>query len=163
MGDIIRLAHADDADRVLHLCLRARDYIQLETGKGPDAAYVQETMTDAPPGVPPEQVWCWGYKRADGMLDGIATCLKGYYDPNDWYLGLLLLDPGARGQGLGAQMARHIIAQARADNAPCLRIAVLDANPRARAFWERLGFLNEKSTTAGDGNLRHVHRLALSA
>ncbi len=161
MGDITRLTFPKDAEGVLHLCLRARDYIELETGKGPDADYVHETMTDAPPGVPPDHIWCWGYTRNDGMLNGIATCLKGFYGPRDWYLGLLLLDPAARGQSLGTQMANHVITKARNDNATCLRIAVLDANPRARIFWERLGFIHEKSTSAGDGNLRHVHRLAL--
>mmetsp|Transcript_27666 Transcript_27666/g.51414 ORF Transcript_27666/g.51414 Transcript_27666/m.51414 type:complete len:279 (-) Transcript_27666:2478-3314(-) len=162
MGDLALLKYPDDTDRALHLCLRARDYIQLETGKGPDAGYVFETMTDAPSGVPPENVWCWGHTRPDGMLDGIATCLKGFYDADDWYLGLLLLDPAVRGQGLGADMVRHVIAQAHADNANCLRVAVLDANPRARTFWERQRFSYEKSTVAGDGNLRHVLRLALN-
>lgn len=158
MVEIVALSYPQDADPVLHLCLRARDYVALESGKGPDAGYVQNTMTEAPPEVPPEQIWCWGAKRDDGMLDGIATCLKGYYDPDDWYLGLLLLDPATRGQGLGARMAAHVVAQARADGGSCLRVAVLDANPRARIFWERQRFFAEKSTTREDGSLRHVLR-----
>ncbi|WP_299048919.1 GNAT family N-acetyltransferase [uncultured Tateyamaria sp.] len=160
MAEVVRLHWPADGARVLDLCQRARDYVRLETGQDPDMAYVQETMTDAPPGVPPDQVWCWGYSTG-GPLDAIATCLKGYYEPNDWYLGLLLLDPKARGAGLGQQMATHVIAQARADAATCLRIAVLDANPRARTFWTRLGFGHEKSSTGGDGHLRHVHRMPL--
>jgi len=162
MGEIAALNYPKDADRVLNLCLRARDYVELETGNGPDTAYVRETMTDAPPGVPPDQQWCWGHSDANGTLSGFATCLKGFYAADDWYLGLLLLDPTARSAGLGTLMAHHVIAQARADNAPCLRIAVLDANPRGRAFWERLGFCPEKSTTKGDGHLRHVLRLNLT-
>lgn len=157
MAEIIPLRWPADHERVLHLCLRARDYIELETGAGPDMAYVQETMTDAPNGVPPDQVWCWGAQEGD-TLAGIATCLKGFYGPDDWYLGLLLLDPAARGRGLGAQMLAHVTDQARADRVACLRIAVLDANPRGRAFWARHGFTHEKSTTAGDGQLRHVHK-----
>jgi ribosomal protein S18 acetylase RimI-like enzyme len=160
MARITALRWPDDADRVLHLCLRAQDYVTLETGKAPDMAYVQETMTEAPTGIPPEQIWCWG-ATDNGTLSGIVTCLKGYYEPGDWYLGLLLLDPAARGAGLGAHMARHVIAQARADRAACLRIAVLDANPRGRAFWIAQGFAHEKSTNAGDGQVRHVHRLPL--
>ena len=162
MAEFAPLTYPKDAERVLHLCLRARDYVKLETGHGPDAAYVHEAMTEAPPGVPPNEVWCWGYHGSHGGLDGIATCLKGFYETNEWYLGLLLIDPGARGDGLGTKMARHIIAQACADNATCLRIAVLDANPRARIFWERLRFFYEKSSTDGDGSLRHVLRLDLA-
>lgn len=158
MAEMVRLDWPGDGARVLDLCKRASDYIRLETGQDPDMAYVEETLTDAPPGVPPDQLWCWGH-ASDGTLDGIATCLKGFYGANDWYLGLLLLDPAARGTGLGARMARHVMAQAQADNAACLRIAVLDTNPRGRAFWERLGFVHEKSSSGGDGQLRHVHRL----
>ncbi|WP_299374216.1 GNAT family N-acetyltransferase [uncultured Tateyamaria sp.] len=160
MAEIVPLTWPTDGDRVLHLCLRARDYIALETGTGPDIAYVEEAMTDAPPIVPPNQIWIWG-AQAGGTLTGIATCLKGYYAPDDWYLGLLLLDPAARGRGLGAQMVAHVSDQARADGGTCLRISVLDANPRGRAFWVRQGFAHEKSTTAGDGQLRHVHRYDL--
>ena len=162
MAEVIPLSFPQDAERVLHLCLRARDYIELETGKDPDADYVHGAMTERPPGVSSDQVWCWAHARPDGVLNGIATYLKGFYGPDEWYLGLLLLDPAARGAGLGAHMARHIIAQARADNARCLRISVLDANPRARIFWERLRFFYEKSSTGGDGNLRHVLRLDLT-
>ena len=161
MAEIIPLGWPADSQRVLHLCQRARDYILLETGAEPDMDYVRETMTDAPPSVPPDQIWCWGHARPDGSIDAIATCLKGYYEAEDWYLGLLLLDPAARGKGLGEHMAQHVIDQATRGDAACLRIAVLDANPRARMFWERLGFAYEKSTSAGDGHLRHVHRLAL--
>lgn len=162
MADIVPLHWPDDADRVLDLCLRASDYVALETATAPDAAYVRTTMTDAPPGVPADQVWCWGARRANRMLDGVATCLKGYYLPDDWYLGLLLLDPAIRGRGLGRSLARHVMAQARSGSASCLRIAVLDINPRARVFWERLGFAHEKSVRGPDGHLRHVHRMPMN-
>lgn len=161
MAELIALTYPQDAERVLHLCLKARDFVELETGGGPDVDYVHEIMTEAPPGVPLEHLWCWSHTDANGMLDGIVTCLKGFYGPDEWYLGLLLLDPAARGAGLGTLMARRVIAQARADNATCLRIAVLDVNPRACTFWERLKFSYEKSTSEGDGKLRHVLRLDL--
>lgn len=161
MAEIVPLVWPDDGLRVLDLCQRASDYVLLDTGRAPDMAYVESEMTDAPATVPRDQIWCWGHAQNNGTLDAMATCLKGYYDPDDWYLGLLLLDPAARGAGLGEHMARHVIAQAKADDAACLRIAVLDSNPRARTFWVRHGFEHETSTTRGDGQLRHVHRLPL--
>ncbi|MEX0310830.1 MAG: GNAT family N-acetyltransferase [Tateyamaria sp.] len=160
MAEVIALQWPDDGPRVLDLCQRASDYVMLDTGQAPDLAYVESEMTHAPPSVPPDQIWCWGATRSDGSLDAIATCLKGYYEPDDWYLGLLLLDPAARDAGLGARMAQHVIAQATEDGGACLRIAVLDNNPRARRFWERLGFAYEKTTTSDD-HVRHVHRLPL--
>ncbi len=159
MADLIPLYWPEDGARVLHLLKRARDYVEFETGDAPDMDYVRETMTDAPPQVPADQVWCWGHSGTNGVLDGIATCLKGYYEADEWYLGLLLLDPSARDSGLGSRMAHHVIDQARSDNAACLRVAILDTNTRARRFWMRLNFAPEKSTAVGDGQLRHVHKL----
>lgn len=161
MAEITALTYPDDSARVLSLCHLANDYVRLETGKDPDSDYVQETMTDAPPNVSPDHVWCWGHSAADRSLDALATCLKGFYAPNEWYLGLLLVAKSARNMGLGTRMAQHVINQARGDTATCLRVAVLDRNPRARSFWQRLNFVHEKSTTDGDGQLRHVHRLPL--
>ena len=161
MAEIVALSWPDDGAAVLDLCRRAADYVRLEKGADPDMDYVQVEMTDAPQNVQPEHLWCWGYQHTDGQIDGIATCLKGFYRKQDWYLGLLLMAPTARGNGLGAQLAHHVIAQARSDAADCLRVAVLDTNPRARVFWERLGFAHEKSTSQGDGQMRHVHRLPL--
>ncbi|MEP1353392.1 MAG: GNAT family N-acetyltransferase [Tateyamaria sp.] len=161
MAEITALAYPEDSARVLDLCQRTNDYVRLETGKDPDGNYVRENMTDAPPNVSPDHVWCWGHSAADKSLDAVATCLKGFYAPNEWYLGLLLVAKSARNTGLGKRMAQHVIDQARSDAATCLRIAVLDSNPRARNFWHRLNFAHEKSTTGGDGQLRHVHRLPL--
>ena len=134
MDDTTLLHWPADGARVLSLCELARDFVELETGDAPDMAYVKETMTDVPPSVPKGQYWCWGHTGANGALDGIATCLKGYYAANDWYLGLLLLAPAARGAGLGRRMTQHIITQARRENATCLRVAILDTNTRARRF-----------------------------
>jgi len=161
MDEITALHWPADGGPVLDLCKRASDYVRLETGGDPDMAYVVQTMTEAPDSIPPEYIWCWGHSGKDGALDGIATCLKGFYRADDWYLGLLLIAPEARGQGLGARMVQHVIAQARAEEGTCLRVAVLDTNPRARAFWTRLGLAHEKSTSQGDGRMRHIHRLPL--
>ena len=159
MGEITALTYPNDSASVLDLCQRAEDYVRLETGAPPDHDYVRETMTDAPQSVPPHHVWCWGYASANSSLDALATCLKGFYAPDDWYLGLLLVARAARGLGLGTRTAQHVIDQARSDGATCLRIAVLDSNPRAHSFWQGLNFAHEKSTTDGDGQVRHVHRL----
>jgi len=159
MAEITALTYPEDSARVLDLCRRANDYVRLETGRDPDGAYVHETMTDATPNVASNHIWCWGHSAEDRSLDVMTTCLKGFYAPSDWYLGLLLVAKDARNTGLGTRMVQHVINQACSDGAACLRIAVLDSNPRARSFWQRLNFAHKKSTTGGDGQLRHVHRL----
>jgi ribosomal protein S18 acetylase RimI-like enzyme len=157
---IIALDAEADFARVRDLCQRASDYVQLEEGHVPDDAYVRKTLTDAPPSCGPDDIFLHGVERPNGSLAGICTSIRHFYERDEWYMGLLMLDPVERGSGLGRRVADHIIAQARADNAPCIRIAVLDANPRGRKFWESLGFTHEKSVQSDD-HLRHVLKLEL--
>jgi GNAT superfamily N-acetyltransferase len=92
-------------------------------------------------------------------LAGIATYLRHFYERNQWYMGLMILDPSERGQNLGRRTAEHVFAQARSEGGTLIRIAVLDANPRGRKFWEGLGFKFERTVPADqndDGQERHV-------
>jgi GNAT superfamily N-acetyltransferase len=46
----------------------------------------------------------------------------------------------ARGRGLGPQFLAHVERAVVARGARRLYLAVLDGNPRARAFWGKMGF-----------------------
>jgi GNAT superfamily N-acetyltransferase len=76
----------------------------------------------------------------DGHLVGLAELSFGYPAPGDAYLGLMLLLPKIRGQGVGRTFLAEVENIARGQGAPSLYLAVLDANPRGRAFWLREGF-----------------------
>jgi len=70
----------------------------------------------------------------------VAELSYGFPDPSDAYLGLMLLGPWAQGKGHGRSFLAHVEALARKRHAARLFLAVLDVNPRGRAFWEREGF-----------------------
>lgn len=152
-----------DRAAVAGLYARAADYVRLESGADPDEATVSAFFTGTPPGGDPAASAKLGLFDADGALAGIADLGFGFPEPDDAFLGLLLLDPARRGHGLGPLLLAAAIARARARGAPRLLVAVLDANPRGRAFWEREGFRHV--LTRHDlrfGAKRHtVHRLAL--
>ena len=159
---IVALDPEADHARLMDLARRAVDYVRLESAREPDDAWVYETTRDAPPQVPPEDVLLFGLERADGTLAGWLGALRGFYAPGEWYVGLLLLDPAARGQGEGARLFGHLREMARAEGARLLRIAVLEANPRGRRFWEREGFTRLAKSVAGeDGHTRHVLEMDL--
>jgi GNAT superfamily N-acetyltransferase len=89
-------------------------------------------------------------------LLGILGVVFGYPDANDSYIGLLLLAPQARGSGVGGQALAHATALARARGSTRQLVAVLDNNPKGRAFWDREGFALEKSfPPTKDGHTRH--------
>ena len=157
---VVDLDPEADFARVKDLCLRAADYVRLESGRAPDDEFVTATLIDAPPQCGAGDVFLRGIEWPDGRLAGIATNIRHHYEHGEWYIGLLMLNPSERGLGLGKFVAKQVIDEARKDAAPCIRIAVLDRNPKGRKFWQSLGFRLEKSVQ-GDDHLRHVLKLEL--
>ena len=58
----------------------------------------------------------------------------------EFFLGNLKLLPRVQDRGLGTDVLRDILAIAARENLP-VRLQVLEANVRARRFYERLGFI----------------------
>ena len=139
MTGIRPLSPATDRDRVADLYARAADYVLLETGTAPTPAMADDFFADVPPGGDPAESAKLGLFDGEALV-GVADLAFGWPEPRDAYLGTMILAPAARGRGLGPVFLRAVEAEARARHAPRLLLAVLDDNPRARAFWERHGF-----------------------
>jgi GNAT superfamily N-acetyltransferase len=128
-----------DLAAVADLYRRAADFWQLTDRRLPDLAKARAFFTDTPPGCDPAASHRLGLFR-DDLLIGVAELSIGWPGPGDPFLGLQLLAPEARGQGLGTAFLAEIEARARATGARSLYLAVLQENTRGRAFWERHGF-----------------------
>ncbi|PLL14084.1 GNAT family N-acetyltransferase [Tabrizicola sp. TH137] len=135
----------------------AADYWHLADGAAPGPQAAADFFTDCPPGCDPAASHRLGLFH-EGRLSGLAELSFGFPEPGDAYLGLMILAPRLRGQGLGAGFLAHVETLARAANAPTLYLGVIEANPRGRAFWERHGFRPTGITQQDDRNL--THRLA---
>ncbi len=83
-------------------------------------------------------------EQADGSTCGVALFSPVYSTVRGKagaYVSDLWVAEAARGQGLGARLLAQVLAQGGRDwGAAFLRLAVYDDNPRARDFYERLGF-----------------------
>ncbi|MER5530662.1 GNAT family N-acetyltransferase [Streptomyces sp. NPDC002677] len=80
--------------------------------------------------------------RAEGRLVGMAVTLARHPDPADpdpW-IGLLMVDAGARARGYGRRIAEGVEERFRAAGRDALRLAVLENNPKGLAFWTALGY-----------------------
>lgn len=149
-----------DRARLTAFFVGVADYIQLERGTAPGPELMDEFFGDAPPGCDPAASARLGLFGA-GQLLGIAEMGFGYPKPEDAYLGLMLLHPEARGGGKGACLLRHLEDLARSRGMTRIALAVLEINPRGRAFWEREGFrleLANREVVLGRVT-RIVHRL----
>lgn len=159
---LVPLHPAHDLGAVGSIYRRAADYLALESGLTPDAA-ARAFFEERPP-ASTEPPLKFGVRGSGDTLVAIGDLAFGYPEADDAYLGLLLLVPEARGEGLGQAILTEVKKLARLHRASRLLIGVLDANERARTFWERQGFeLNRTSGPHALGNRRHVvHRFALS-
>ncbi len=136
---IREMAAGPDTDLIEALYAEAADYWLLADRTQPDRAKAEAFFTDTPPGADPVLSRRLGLFVA-GHLSGVAELSFGFPEPGDAYLGLMILAPRLRGQGFGHRLLAEIEGRARGAGARCLYLAVLDENPRGRAFWEREGF-----------------------
>ncbi|MFB6770857.1 MULTISPECIES: GNAT family N-acetyltransferase [unclassified Streptomyces] len=80
--------------------------------------------------------------RDAGRLTGVAITLARHPDPADpdpW-IGLLMVDAELRRRGHGRRLASLVEERLRATGRTAVRLAVLDADPGALAFWTALGY-----------------------
>lgn len=160
-GPVIRsLTRPADLVPIAALLTEAADYYLLAEGAVPGPKAAEAFFTDCPPGCDPALSHRLGLFLND-RLAGLAELSFGFPTAADAYLGLMILSPAARGQGLGRSFLAHIESLARAAGSPRLYLAVLQANPRGWAFWTREGFQpTGVSRVDNEHGLNHViHRL----
>jgi len=114
-----------------------------------------------------------GYTRSDEVIyrafrgsrpAGYAEVLRGYAHKGQWIVGIVLVDPTMRSGGIGHDIVRAIVADARACGVESLAAGVIVARERSLAFWSREGFTTEVSRRpiVVGGKKTHVVRLEFS-
>ncbi|MFF0432730.1 GNAT family N-acetyltransferase [Streptomyces sp. NPDC004327] len=80
--------------------------------------------------------------RSAGRLVAVAVTLGRHPDPAqpDPWLGLLMVHAEEQHAGHGRRLAAYVEERFRAEGRQGLRLAVLENNPRALAFWTSLGY-----------------------
>lgn len=148
-----------DRAEVVALFQQAADFVALIEGVEPGPRQAEDFFADVPPGGDLGRSQKLGL--FEGRLLGIVDLAFGFPEPEDAFLGLMLLTPEARGRGLGPVFLAEVEARARAEGAPRLLLGVVDENRRGRAFWERMGFrrcLTRPDVPVGE-KIHTIHRL----
>ncbi len=116
------------------------DYFVHAQGEAAPADAALAEFDDRPDGVPAEAKLVVGSLQPDGTCAAMIEGLRDYPLAGVWYLGLMLVRPALRSQGLGAALVRQFEDIACAAGAGEIRLCVFDTRPRSRAFWERNGY-----------------------
>lgn len=77
---------------------------------------------------------CFVAERGGQVAGTVATII---YEGRLAWIGMVLVDPGFRGQGIGTALLAHAVAYLDARRIPCIK---LDATPQGQPLYERLGF-----------------------
>jgi ribosomal protein S18 acetylase RimI-like enzyme len=146
-----------DAPILRALGERCLEHIELHYGSPPDPAQmIRELLSDLPPDKTLADKFGMGVFDGAGRLVGGIDVIRDYPEPHEWYLGLMVLDPDHRNQGLGARLIAALAGWLRQHEAAYLRLAVSEHNAAGQRFWTRLGFQPVKQVIAEFGNKQSV-------
>ncbi len=134
-----------DALAIYDLYRRCDDYFLVQDGQNASLSDADSLFSDVPSSKTSDDqfiVGCWQQSK----LFALGAVLTGYPEIDDWYIGLLLIDPSMRSQGHGQRLFSAIERCAAEDGARRLFVNVLVRNQAALSFWKRLGFAEVGAT-----------------
>lgn len=147
----------EDAPIIRELGQRCLEHLELHYGSPADPAQmIRDLLTDLPPGKTLGDKFGMGVFDGSDRLVGAIDVIRDYPEPREWYLGLLVLEPGQRNQGLGAKLMDALTLWLRQWDAAYLRLAVSEHNAAGQRFWKRGGFEPVKQVLAEFGNKKSV-------
>jgi GNAT superfamily N-acetyltransferase len=151
------LIKAGDQAELQSLLEKCADYSLLVTGSSPKPSAAVSLLADCPPGKTLIDKSVIGIFDEEQVLIGVLDVVHDYPTQDDWWLGLLLLDPSQRKKGLGKRIYQSFEHWVGQQGARRIYLGVIEENQKAFRFWQRLDFeIIETQTSRQFGKLSHV-------
>lgn len=130
-----------DLPALQDLLERCADFVTLDEGEPPGPGAAAEALAALPPGHSAADQFLFGLRHpGEARLVGMIGLLRGYPTRGEWWIGTFMLEPAARGHGLGAAIIADLDGWLRAGGCARVYLAVLERNPDALRFWQRVGY-----------------------
>lgn len=133
----------ENARRAQRIFEAAPTYERLVSDKdvSPDAG--EEFFTGLPPGRTLDDKACF-IIRCDDVDVGVIDCIRGWREVGFAHIGLFLIAESHHGRGIGTTAMRELEVRLMRTwpEAHTLRIAVIENNLVAFAFWKKLGYVD---------------------
>ena len=139
-GYTLRWLKPDDAGILQQLFDRCPDYAEIVEGEGVSPTAAEELFQSLPPGGSFSNKLVAGIFRRGGEIGGVLEGMRHYPEENIWWIGLLLLAPDMRNQGVGRTLLEAFIDFARGNAGKAVMLGVVEDNTRAYRFWSKNGF-----------------------
>jgi len=139
-GYSVRQLSIEDSRAIQKLYEKCLDYMLLVDGHpaGPNAG--EEEFQDVPPGRSPDDKLLFGIVNQQNDLVGLLDVLRRHPDEITWWIGLFLLAPEVRSQGIGQKTVEGFAEYARTSGVQAIMLGVVEENQPAYKFWSRMGF-----------------------
>ena len=152
----IRLLSGADEPEVQDLWERCSDFSELVEGRLPEKDAGHSVLFDLPPEKAMKDKYVFGVYNEKAVLIAVIDLIKDYKDIGEWIIGLMLIDPGERGNGLGRKVHDFLKALVSENNGQKLRIAVVEENTNGFHFWSRMGYVEKERVRRTYGNKDHT-------
>ena len=129
-----------DGTALQALLERCTDYFQLVSGTSTWPSAAQTLFTQLPEGKSYDDKFVIGIYGESGNLIGVLDAIRDHPAFNEWYLGLLLLEPLQRNRGLGEQLYQAFEHWVTQFDARHIHLGVVEQNEKGYRFWQRMGF-----------------------
>lgn len=157
------LDRAGDESRLQGFLERCSDYYLLHEGRPTPADAARHELSAVPDGRSVDDLRLIGVTSVNGELVAVAQVLRSYPADGDWWIGMLLVAPSLRGRGLGSLLFEHVMQRARAEGGRTVQLVVSSRNPRAKKFWEGLGFVETRRLERVDARSGQVDEVLILA
>jgi len=147
----------EDVKTLQTLYEKCLDYMLLVDGHPASKNAAEEEFQNMPPGKSADDRFMFGIVDSLKELVGVLDVIRWYPDEETWWIGLLLLAPDIRSQGIGKQVLEGLIKYVKASGGKAIMLGVVEENERAYQFWSKMGFESiQKMEPKQFGNKTHA-------
>ena len=136
-----------DVEGVFAVLRDAPRFHLLTTGATATMASAWAVFDDLPPGKRPDSKRVYGVLSDGGdEFIGVVEVIVGWPTPTTAMIGLLVLRESSHGKGVGRAVVEDLEAVIDDEGCDVARVAVVDKNEGALAFWRAVGFRESGQT-----------------
>ena len=157
-----RLLRPEDLDDLQSLLERAGDYFEIATGRRPPKDEARRAFVAGPPSKAVNDKRVIGLYRLDETLVGVLDAITDWPADGVWTMGMLLLEPAVRRQGIGTALLEAYERWARSEGATTFRTAIVADHAPGLRFLERAGYQREQDLPNYDAGGRRANVIFLS-
>lgn len=140
----LQIEQVEELQTLLEACA---DFVLLVEGQAVSPSAARETFEETPPNRSAADKFLYGIRNQAGRLVGVLEGMRAYPDDSTCWIGLFMLSPSIRGNGLGLKIVDSFAAFVREHGAAsALMLGVVEGNLPGLRFWQRAGFEKVRET-----------------